>query len=121
MPKTKIVSLITIVLALSAVSVAPAAAADGPRLLMGGNPFVEHFTTVGSRVFFDADDGIHGRELFVSDGTPDGTHIVKDVYPGSGSGLRFDSGLRDLNALTAAGDRLFFVATDGHNGTGLYV
>ena len=33
-------------------------------------------TLDGERVFFDADDGIHGRELWVSDGSEEGTHRV---------------------------------------------
>lgn len=44
-------------------------------------------TAVGNRLFFAADDGsgIHGRELWVSDGTDAGTVMVKDCYPDSGS------------------------------------
>lgn len=108
-------------------TVTSALAADPPHLLKDlrpgdiWNPFAEHFTTVGDRVFFDADDGVHGRELYVSDGTADGTFMVKDINPGSGSGLRFHNGLVDVNALTAVGDRLFFIARDGVSGAGLYV
>ena len=42
------------------------------------------FTSVvseqGEFIFFDADDGINGRELWVSDGTAIGTHIVEDIF-----------------------------------------
>ena len=34
----------------------------------------------GEFVFFDADNGIDGRELWVSDGTAIGTHIVHDLF-----------------------------------------
>ena len=38
-----------------------------------------HLTRVGNRVFFTADDGIHGEELWVTDGTPGGTRLIKDI------------------------------------------
>jgi ELWxxDGT repeat protein len=33
----------------------------------------------GLKAFFVADDGIHGKELWFSDGTPEGTHMVLDI------------------------------------------
>ena len=38
-------------------------------------------TGVGGTLFFTADDGIHGRELWKSDGTKAGTVLVKDIDP----------------------------------------
>jgi ELWxxDGT repeat protein len=40
------------------------------------------FTQVGDKVFFVVRDVAHGEEPWVTDGTPQGTHIVKDVNPG---------------------------------------
>lgn len=36
-------------------------------------------TRAGNQVFFTADDGIHGEELWVTDGTGEGTRLVKDI------------------------------------------
>ena len=60
-----------------------------------------------------AGDGIHGRELWTSDGTQAGTVLVKDIKPGRASGS-FPS------YLTAVGGRLFFTADDGKHGQELW-
>jgi ELWxxDGT repeat protein len=39
-------------------------------------------TAVGSKIFFVADDDIHGSELWITDGTLEGTRMVKDINPG---------------------------------------
>ncbi len=41
-------------------------------------------TERGLRFVFDADDGVHGRELWVSDGTASGTLMVGDIETGDG-------------------------------------
>lgn len=69
---------------------------------------------VGGTLFFAADDGVHGRELWRSDGTAAGTEMVEDIVP---AGLDRNSSLRWL---TSADDLLFFVADDGAHGTELW-
>jgi ELWxxDGT repeat protein len=39
----------------------------------------------GTRLFFAADDYVHGSEMWVSDGTEAGTYLVKDIAPGNTS------------------------------------
>lgn len=59
---------------------------------------------VNGTLFFMARDPIYGRELRKSDGTEEGTVLVKDMNPGAGdSGLYY---LRNVNG------KLFFVAKD---------
>ncbi|MCP3139317.1 ELWxxDGT repeat protein [Pyxidicoccus xibeiensis] len=58
--------------------------------------------TVGERAFFAADDGVTGRELYVSDGTAQGTVRLKDLFPGAqGSNPR---------GLAALGGHVYFFA-----------
>ena len=72
---------------------------------------------VGSRVFFVGVDDDHGAELWRTDGTEESTVLVRDIWPGTASGLEAWS----LGSLAAAGDRLFFAANDGEHGKELWV
>ena len=70
-------------------------------------------TEVNGTLFFTADDGIHGAELWQSDGTEAGTVLVKDIWPvGDGASPAW---LTDVNGT------LFFSAEDGLHGRELWV
>jgi ELWxxDGT repeat protein len=67
----------------------------------------------GTSIFFTADDGIHGRELWIYDDQE--VRMVKDIIPGSGDpSIDYPVGINGL---------LLFVATDPehHNRKGLWV
>src|ERR1700760_1099438 len=51
----------------------------------GSNP--ESLLTIGNITYFSADDGVHGTELWKTDGTAAGTTLVKDIEPGSYNGI----------------------------------
>jgi ELWxxDGT repeat protein len=69
-------------------------------------------TNLNGTLFFIMDDGIHGLELWKSDGTEGGTVLVKDINPGSNSA--FSRLITD--SLVAVNNTLFFTANDGVNG-----
>jgi ELWxxDGT repeat protein len=57
-------------------------------------------TLAGSYVYFSANDGVHGSELWKSDGTAAGTVLVKDVLPGQAGA--------HLGYFTGVGDKVYF-------------
>lgn len=80
----------------------------GPGVAHGVNEYNNYtFGLIGNQIVFAADDGTHGVEPWISDGTTANTRLLTDVDPGvpQGSGASF-AGL--------IGDRAFFAADDGN-------
>ena len=73
-------------------------------------------TAVGEVVYFSANDGLHGRELWTSDGTRRGTRMVKEIDPRRGS----STFRHQPTALVAVGDTLYFSADDSVHGHELW-
>src|SRR5262249_30319940 len=67
---------------------------------------------VGDEIFFVADDGVTGAELWRTDGTPGGTVLVKDISPGSGGSSPM--------WLTNVSGTLFFTTDDVMSGRELW-
>jgi ELWxxDGT repeat protein len=74
--------------------------------------FDQPLVVAGGRVFFSADDGEHGRELWQTDGTTQGTRMVADLAPGPAGSAP--------GGMTQAGNLLFFAANDGLSGDQLW-
>jgi ELWxxDGT repeat protein len=74
--------------------------------------FARYLVNVNGTLFFAANDGTHGEELWKSDGTPSGTKLVKDINPNGSFGG--DHYFTNINGT------LFFVADDGSHGAELW-
>ncbi len=70
---------------------------------------------ITEKLFFAAWDGVHGIELWVSDGTESGTYMVRDIADENNSGSP-----SDISQLTNINGTLYFSADDGVNGVELW-
>lgn len=70
------------------------------------------YAIIGGKLYFSANDGTHGFELWETDGTPAGTKLAVDLWPGALSG-------RPTN-LTASGSTLFFFGGSAVGNAGLF-
>ncbi len=73
---------------------------------------VENLIEFKGRLYFTADDNVHGDELWVSDGTPEGTHLFVDIESGRNSS--------SPRYLTVLGDQMYFRASDDIYGDELW-
>jgi ELWxxDGT repeat protein len=85
----------------------------GEPVVVPASSYPGHLTEVNGVLFFSADDGEHGAELWMTDGTPAGTQLVADIYPGPESSFPTD--------LTNVNGTLYFSADDGLHGTELWI
>lgn len=69
-------------------------------------------TVYNNAIYFSAIDGVHGRELWKSDGTEAGTVMVKDIRSGSNGS--------DPEWMCVSNGVLYFTANDGVNGGELW-
>ena len=71
-------------------------------------------TELNGVMFFLANDGISGLELWRTDATPAGTQLVRDIHPGPVGAFAYP------DALTVVGQHLYFTARDGVHGYELW-
>lgn len=76
------------------------------------NSFPRELVEFNGLLFFNGSDGIHGQELWRSDGTPEGTFMLKDIDPGP-SGSNPDEFIN-------IGGTLYFAAYHNLNGEELW-
>jgi ELWxxDGT repeat protein len=65
------------------------------------------YTLVNGTSYFTADDGIHGTELWRTDGTAAGTSLVKDITPGASASFIYN--------ITLFKGKLFFIVANNNS------
>jgi ELWxxDGT repeat protein len=88
-----------------------------PRLVADIRPGISssnprHLTAIGNILYFSANDGVSGYELWKTDGTSSGTTQVSDIHPGISNSYP--------GSLTAIGNTIYFGANDGIRGFELW-
>jgi ELWxxDGT repeat protein len=76
---------------------------------------ISNITVIGTNIFFAANNGVNGTELWMSDGTKAGTKMVKDINTSTATASSSPS------YFAAVAGKLVFRANDGKNGTELWV
>lgn len=75
-------------------------------------PAIGGLTNFQDIVYFRHDDGVHGVELWRSDGTVAGTSMLRDIWPGERGGAPRDFFVHD--------EQMYFTANDGEHGYELW-
>ena len=79
----------------------------------------KYFFTYGNIVLFSASDGVHGTELWKTDGTAAGTVLVKDINSGAGDSNPAESDGHG-NEYILYNNEVYFAANDGVHGIELW-
>jgi len=119
-------ALVLLAVAFQLAVLAAPAPADGPYLVHDLGVGVDYPwsfiglraqpVAMGGALYFFHDDGVHGEELWRSDGTALGTWMVRDLCPGACG----TSAIGAPGALAVLGSTLFFAGHDGVHGVELW-
>ncbi|NDK56956.1 ELWxxDGT repeat protein [Pontibacter fetidus] len=82
------------------------------KLLSAARSISKSTGSLKGALFFGADDGTNGQELWISDGTVNGTSVVRDINNGKESA--------NPDNFTSFNDDLYFIANNGLTGVGLW-
>jgi ELWxxDGT repeat protein len=79
---------------------------------LDNHPYTSKMVSLNGILYFTANDDVHGRELWRSDGTADGTWMVTDLREGPTSSY--------AGQLTVWNNQVYFSADDGQYGSELW-
>jgi ELWxxDGT repeat protein len=84
--------------------------------------YTDKFTSMQTTIFFPANNGAFGIELWKSNGTATGTGILNDLFDGGFSGTNFNDGLYSYARMyvNPTLGQVFFEGTNGQNGRELW-
>jgi uncharacterized delta-60 repeat protein len=85
-----------------------------PTEMWGGSSYPEGLTELNGELIFVAEDGVHSTELWKTDGTEEGTVLLKDINVGGTWDGSYPSNLTKFN------NEIYFSADNGTNGTELW-
>jgi trimeric autotransporter adhesin len=85
---------------------------SGPASSLSYDPGISNFTGFDNSLIFTPFDSVYGYELWISDGSKQGTHLIRDINPGTGN-------TEVISPLTV-NDNMFFGTDDGIHGTELW-
>ncbi len=88
----------------------------GDGYVFGGS--IHKLVNANGMLFFVGNDGVHGRELWKSDGTEAGTVLVKDLTPGSDGSWSGSEVLNNGIPFVNVNGTLFFAGPDPDSETG---
>lgn len=98
---------------LQVLDISPGSSTDGGNTVPdSSNP--SELVVANGQLFFAADDGTTGRELWKSDGTATGTTLVRDIFAGS------QANASTPIELTVLDDEVYFAAQNAENGAELW-
>jgi len=80
-------------------------------------PVSYYFNEINGNLVFVGNDSIHGQELWVTDGTTNGTRILSDIN----KDISFDNGNGQINSFIKFNNNLYFTAYDSLYGIELWV
>lgn len=92
----------------------PGTASSNPFILIDYSNIFSHTNLYNGKMFLSADDGTHGDELWITDGTSAGTQLVKDIRPGSSGGLQ------NFSTYFYTKSGIYFAANDSTHGEELW-
>ena len=97
----------TLLLLLSAISLSSLAQQITQVKTFSGLNSISYVINYNNKLYFSANDGQNGMELWSSDGTANGTTLLKDIVSGSASS--------SPEQLKVCGDKFYFIAKDPQN------